>query len=136
MHTLLLVRGLPGSGKSSLKSVIDHFVWCEADDLFTNARGKYTFVPSRIKEAHEQCYAKAETAMQYLDEVSWDNQQTVVVANTFTQDWEMQRYFDLAELLGWRVTTIVVENRHGSDSVHDVPDEVIDKMRGRFQVEL
>lgn len=54
----------------------------------------------------------------------------------FMLGMEMEPYYKLAEQYGYRVSTIIVENRHGSSSVHDVPSETIDKMRNRFQIKL
>jgi hypothetical protein len=48
----------------------------------------------------------------------------------------MQAYVDLAEKYGYRVFSVIVENRHGSSNVHGVPDEVIEKMKERFEIKL
>ncbi len=60
----------------------------------------------------------------------------IAVANTFTQEWEMQPYIDMAKEYGFTVFTIIVENRHDGTNVHNVPDEVIDKMKERFEIKL
>jgi hypothetical protein len=60
----------------------------------------------------------------------------IAVSNTFTQEWEMQTYVDLANKYGYQVTTLIVENRHGNKNVHNVPDETLDRMRNRFEVKL
>jgi hypothetical protein len=58
------------------------------------------------------------------------------VSNTFTQEWEMQPYYDLAKEYGYMVFSIIVENRHGGKNVHNVPEDKINQMRDRFQVKL
>jgi predicted aldo/keto reductase-like oxidoreductase len=60
----------------------------------------------------------------------------IVVSNTFTQEWEMQPYYDLAKEYGYMVFSIIVENRHGGKNVHNVPEDKINQMRDRFQVKL
>jgi hypothetical protein len=60
----------------------------------------------------------------------------VVVSNTFTQEWEMGPYFELAKTYGYKVFSIVVENRHEGTNEHGVPDEVLTKMRERFEIKL
>jgi hypothetical protein len=60
----------------------------------------------------------------------------VVVSNTFTQEWEMQPYYDLAKEHGYRVYSIIVENRHGGVNIHGVPQETLEKMKNRFEVQL
>ena len=60
----------------------------------------------------------------------------IVVANTFTQEWEMKTYYEMAERYNYRVHSVIVENRHGGVNEHNVPDETIEKMRNRFEVKL
>jgi hypothetical protein len=60
----------------------------------------------------------------------------IAVSNTFTQEWEMEYYIELAKKYEYTVFTIIVENRHGGKNVHGVPDEVLTKMRGRFEIKL
>ena len=60
----------------------------------------------------------------------------IAVANTFTREWEMESYIDMAFMHGYRVVSLVVENRHGGESIHDVPAATIDAMRDRFEIKL
>ena len=61
---------------------------------------------------------------------------TIIVSNTFTQEWEMEAYFDLAKQWNYRVTSLIVENRHGGVNVHGVPDDKLEQMKNRFEVQL
>jgi hypothetical protein len=60
----------------------------------------------------------------------------VVVSNTFTQEWEMKPYFDLAEKHGYRVYSLIVENRHGGVNEHGVPEDKLEIMKKRFETKL
>jgi hypothetical protein len=60
----------------------------------------------------------------------------IVVSNTFTQAWEMKAYMELAKSWNYRVFSIIVENRHEGTNEHGVPDEVLTKMRERFETKL
>jgi phenolic acid decarboxylase len=60
----------------------------------------------------------------------------IVVANTFTQEWEMEPYFTMAERYNYRIHSVIVENRHGNKNVHNVPDEKILAMTNRFEIKL
>ena len=60
----------------------------------------------------------------------------IVVSNTSTTEKELQPYLDLATKYDYKVVSLIVENRHGNSSVHNVPDETIDKMRNRFNIKL
>ena len=60
----------------------------------------------------------------------------IVVSNTFTQDWEMKFYRNIAKRYGYKVHTIVVENRHGGMNVHGVPADKVQVMEDRFEIKL
>jgi hypothetical protein len=60
----------------------------------------------------------------------------IVVSNTFTQEWEMKPYFDLANTYGYQVFSLVVENRHGGSNQHGVPEDKVQIMRDRFEIKL
>jgi hypothetical protein len=60
----------------------------------------------------------------------------VIVSNTFTQEWEMKPYYEMAEEYGYRVYSLIVENRHSGVNEHGVPDETLEKMENRFQLKL
>ena len=60
----------------------------------------------------------------------------IVVANTFTEEWEMERYYEMAERYHYRVHSIVVENRHEGKNVHGVPKDKLQMMKERFQIKL
>lgn len=129
MKELILFRGLPGSGKTTLAKILVDVVF-SADDYFTDSDGNYLFNQYHIREAHALCQYNVEQAMEGL------SRSKIGVANTFTQDWEMNPYFSLAAKYGYRIHSIIVENRHGSSDVHGVPTETKDKMRQRFHVSL
>jgi len=131
-NVLYLVRGLPGSGKSTFaKMLVGDKDYChkEADMYFVDHEGNYKFRPAKIKDAHAWCQEEVDFLMRL-------EHSPVVVSNTFTQEWEMQPYIDLAKKYGYTVFTIIVENRHGGTNTHDVPEETLTRMRDRFEVKL
>jgi predicted kinase len=127
MKELILLRGLPGSGKSTFAEVIGGFR-CEAD-MFFMEDGEYKFDINRIKEAHRWCKEQCQSFMV-------KEKPKVIVSNTFTQEWEMEDYYDLAKRYGYKVTSVIVENRHGGESIHSVPDATLGNMRNRFNIKL
>jgi predicted kinase len=133
---LFLVRGLPGSGKTSFASAIwNDYAVCEADKFFYDKEGNYNFDPSKLKEAHNWCKNEVEIRMQDHQ----NNQQyypEIAVSNTFTQEWEMEDYFKLAGKYGYKVVSLILENRHGSQNVHGVPEEKLQIMKDRFEIKL
>lgn len=133
MKNLYLLRGLPGSGKSTLAEQLggSHF---ETDKYFIGENGEYNFDGSKLKEAHQWCQDSVANAM-VLNHTTGENK-TIVVSNTFTQEWEMKPYMDLAKDWEYRVFSIIVENRHGGVNQHGVPDEKLQQMKNRFEVSL
>jgi hypothetical protein len=137
MKELFLLRGLPGSGKSSLANSIGG-TWVEADMYFLNSAGEYKFNPMVLMEAHKWCRDRVEKEMKWYSELDpvLESDSRIVVSNTFTMEWEMQPYYDLAEKYGYRVYSLVVENRHGGVNEHGVPEEKLVQMKQRFEIKL
>lgn len=127
---LYLIRGLPGSGKSTFAETLadalgaQHF---EAD-MYHIRDGVYDWKPENVQAAHQWCQKSASVYM--------EQGLTVVISNTFTTAKEMEPYLTFAQEFGYRVTSLVVENRHGGVNVHDVPQATLDKMRNRFTIKL
>ena len=65
-----------------------------------------------------------------------NNTPKIVVANTNTTPREMKEYEAFAKIYGYKVYHIIVENRHGGQNIHDVPEETIEKMKKRFDIKL
>jgi predicted kinase len=126
---LYCVRGGAGSGKSTFAKTLGgrHY---EADMFFIDpVTGEYKFDGSKIKLAHEWCQNRVEGDMVL-------NMDKIVVSNTFTQEWEMEPYFELAKKYGYKVFSLIVENRHGGTNVHNVPEDKIEQMKNRFSIKL
>jgi predicted kinase len=127
MKELFLLRGLPGSGKSTLAESLggSHM---EADKYFTY-EGKYEFDVTKLKDAHDWCQNAVRVFME-------NKNKRVVVSNTFTQEWEMTPYFELAEKHGYKVYSLICENRHGGVNEHGVPEDKLKIMKNRFEISL
>jgi len=136
MKQLILLRGLPGAGKSTFAN----FIWqsgviFEADQYFYDNEGNYNFDATKLGAAHKDCQSRVEQAMKTHEE----NPQyypEIVVSNTSTTEKELQPYIDLANKYDYKVISLIVENRHGNKSVHNVPDEKLEQMKNRFQIKL
>ncbi len=118
-----LVRGIPGSGKSTFAKTLnipDHF---EADMYFERS-GKYVFDMTKIRQAHQWCQAQAEDAMKAG--------RPLVVSNTFVKKWEMVEYQKLAIKYGYKVITHVMKGNF--TNIHGVPDDKLAQMKKNFEV--
>lgn len=131
MAILYLIRGVPGSGKSSLAqdmvSTGMAYDFTEADD-FMYVDGQYVFDANKLHYAHQQCKAYVETCLKHGE--------SIIVSNTSTTEKEVEVYETLARVCGAKFVSIVVENRHGGENIHNVPAEKIQQMKSRFSVKL
>lgn len=129
MHTeLILIRGLPGSGKTTLAKEmalsssigLKHI---ETDMFFENHLGEYKFEGKKLSQAHQWCQTETKKWLR--------KGRSVVVSNTFVQLWEMQPYLNMAKAMGIRLTVLVCTEEYGS--VHNIPIETINKMKENWQ---
>ena len=125
-QTLYIVRGLPGSGKTTYarQMSMDYGLkMFEADDYFTDAQGNYNFDPKGLGAAHAQC---KKNVFNELEEG-----RSVIVSNTFTTLSELNDYVQYAQNnIGANITIIQCDGKFGS--VHGVPEEAMKRMRDRF----
>jgi len=154
---LLLIRGLPGSGKSTFAKLLLSFDgydyqnirWFEADMYFMEhvdiswideedvaEKGKafwvqhhgyefvYKYDREKIGAAHVWCQKSVWEALQ-------DKNAIVIVSNTFSTKKELQPYIEMADKLDCKLTVLTVEGNFGS--VHNVPEETINKMKNRWE---
>ena len=127
IQTLYLIRGVPGSGKTTLGlkllaegSVTAHF---EADMWFTDDNGRYNYDRRRIGLAHKWCQQQTLEAIK--------RGESVVVCNTFTRPKELEPYFDMADRHGVKV--VVIRTTGNYANIHDVPQDVVSSMRARIK---
>eukprot|EP00981_Chlorochromonas_danica_P015728 scaffold14367_cov250-Ochromonas_danica.AAC.24 len=160
---LLILRGLPGTGKSSLgKKIAEAFngVQFESDKNFTIA-GDYHFDPTLCGLSHELTQAEARQAMAH-------HLPLVVISNTATRHWEYQVYVEAGRQFGYTIVIFDLfqhlltslslmtpttssgtrndkkeekeeERRQAyfqylaSSNIHDVPPETIVEMARRYE---
>lgn len=123
-----LVRGLPGSGKSTLASAMVksskiktyHY---EADQFFTDENGEYKFIRDEITDAHNWCFTNAIKALK--------NGHSVIVANTFVNYKEIEKYFLFC--LNKNIKFDIIEAHGNYGSVYNVPDYAIERMKSKWE---
>lgn len=147
MSLLVLIRGLPGSGKSTFARNMNNVlkpgnvkvygldngecqyvvenpsVHLEADMFYTDYDGKYNFSTDLLSAAHTWCINTARIFM--------NAHYNVIVSNTFTTLKEMKPYLEHAEKNNIKIVVYRMASNFGS--IHSVPEETIKKMSDRFQ---
>lgn len=130
MTTLYLVRGLPGSGKSTFARQLAgrDKAHIEADMYFDALVSGYKFDPTKLGAAHAWCQNRVELYIR--------NGMDVVVSNTSTTEKEVAVYQAIADKYNARFVSMIIENRHGGVNVHGVPEDKLEQMKSRFTVKL
>lgn len=129
--TLIILRGVSGAGKSTVADMLAEGLWpiCEADKFHYTEDGVYDWKPENIQAAHKWCQDQVKEMMEWKF-------RKIILSNTFTSEKELKPYLNLADENGYRVISLVVENRHGNDSIHSVPQETRDAQERRLRNSL
>ena len=122
MSNLILVRGLPGSGKSTFAKTLN-CIHYESDMFFLNSCGGYKYDGRLIGAAHDWCYAVTVKALRIGN--------TVAVSNTFTQLWELDRYLTIPYILDG-VNIRIVEMQTQYENIHNMPKGKLTAMASRW----
>jgi predicted kinase len=123
-----ILRGLPGSGKSTYARQLRNASIVSADDFFVGEDGVYRFDPLQLHRAHQQCWLR-------FAELTRSGTELVVVDNTNLSPEEIAPYVLPAEALGYTVTiyTFLVDPAVASRcNVHGVPALKIGQMHERM----
>jgi predicted kinase len=133
---LTILRGLPGSGKSTairnrMQSHTTRPLILSADHYFMQ-NGVYCFDPSKLGAAHAHCQTQCVHAMSV--DTPW-----IVIDNTHTQAWEYQLVCALARVFNYHVEFVDLYDGGCSDeelarrNIHGVSQDQIARMRARYE---
>lgn len=128
MKKVLIMRGVPGSGKSTYaaKQIEDaqakgiRTEVCSADDYFVDEDGVYQFDATQLGAAHARSFKLFALAVTLPP----DGDFLVVVDNTNVRTWEVAPYVQLARAYGFEVEIVrftIDPALAASRNVHGVP---------------
>ncbi len=124
MSELIILRGLPGSGKSTrAKKDFPKHLHYEPDHVFCDTNGVYRFDMQLWKEACDWVYKMVDFALARGEKV--------VVSDVFCTAAELEPYYQLAEAHGIAPRVITCRGTFGS--IHHVPVTVYQRMKRDFE---
>jgi predicted kinase len=129
--TVIIMRGLPGSGKSTAAGHIAELFDAEvhATDSFFFKDGEYFFDPSKLKEFHALNQAAFQQSLE-------EGKAMVICDNTNTQRWEFEPYLAAANQHGYQpiIVEIVADPEEAAARCsHGVPLEAVRRMQARWE---
>lgn len=130
MEKLFIIRGVPGSGKTTYSNRLkanlikfgydpDDIVQLEADMFFEDEYGNYNWKPELLSTAHAWCFNSAKQALK--------NHKIVIVSNTFINIRDIDRYVNLA--IDMDIDYYIYRCNNNYQNVHNVPKSAVDRMR-------
>ncbi len=119
MSKLILIRGLPGSGKTTkARTKYPDYLHYETDHLFTDCGGRYRFNAQIWQQARDLVFSLADVAL--------SNGENVVVCDLFHRTAEIDPYRELAT---YHDAQFKVIRAYGARrSVHPVPLTVMRRL--------
>ncbi len=129
---VILVRGVMGSGKSTFAKMLiagRDAVLLENDMYMYDENGVYHY-----DETKKEYYAKS----LYRDFMQSINAGVpyIVICNASPTWKNLKHYRKLAIDNGYKFTSLVIENRNETISVHDVDEEKVERFRKEFVIKL
>lgn len=132
MKEVVIIRGVAGSGKSTFANLLAQGHGAkivEADKYAYNEHGVYDWKFEDLSSYHRKAMAEFDNHIE-------NSENMIIVSNVSARWQDFKYYFNKAKEAGYKVTTLVVENRNDTNSVHGVPDETLKNMREKFQIKL
>lgn len=129
MNKVTIMRGIPGSGKSTWIRDNVHGLVVSADEYFSSADGSYKFDPTLLPAAHNDCLKR------FLSNV-YAGRESIVVDNTNIRTYEIAPYYRLAEVYGYEVEVIwlvCAPSLAIKRGIHGVPEDLVRSMAISFE---
>jgi predicted kinase len=131
---LIILRGLPGCGKSSLAKQLTshHGVSYSTNDFFME-NNVYRFDVSKLKDAHMWNQQRTLVAMKNAEPL-------VVVDNCNIKKWEAKPYVEMGIKYGYTITFTTVDTpwkfnptELANKNIHNVTEKMIERMLDQWE---
>jgi len=127
VKALLCIGGLPGSGKTTLATLLAENGHLYAADDYFMRDGVYQFDPDELPAAHMHCQIRVRNACE-------GGAERVIVHNTFSNRWEAEPYRAIAEEYGYAFFVVTLGDSAipledlASRNSHQVPLDRLEAM--------
>lgn len=127
MKALMCIGGLPGSGKTTLATLLAVKGHLYAADDYFMVDGEYRFDRDQLPAAHMHCQIRVRNACEA-------GAPRVIVHNTFTSRWESEPYRAIAEEYGYAFFVVTLGDSSipledlASRNSHQVPLDRLEAM--------
>ena len=141
MKKITILRGLPGSGKSTWakKQIAENsntikIASVSADTYFVRPDGRYDWNPKLLGNAHDWCFEQFKHYVAFCD---YDH---VIVDNTNVEKKHIKRYTDFARMFKYEIEIKMIGStdeqffdEYTKRNVHGVKKETIEKMAHKME---
>lgn len=122
--SLIIFRGLPGSGKSTrAQREYPAYLHYEPDHLFCDTKGVYRFEAQLMAEAHK--------FVAYLADLALSRGENVVISDVFPKYADLERFELIATAHNADYKVITCTEQYGN--CHHVPLFVLERMAQEFE---
>lgn len=132
-HKVIILRGLPGSGKSEFRNSLRDHILISMDLYWVRDGQEYEFKYSELQDAVKWMKDKF---MEALEQEKDAPKALIVVDNTHTRLWEMDFFRTQAQKAGWMVQISHIEEdvmQCMARGQHPVPPVKMLEMRDRWE---
>jgi hypothetical protein len=120
---LVLIRGLPGAGKTTYaKKHYPKHIYYDADMFCIDSNGKYNFVPELAYKSHDMCKTKIKESLQ--------DGYNVVVANVFATKRDICGYISY---ISSNIKIDIIHINGMFQSIHNVPNHTINRIKSKWE---
>ena len=122
-NKLIIVRGIPGTGKSTFCREMFPDIFHLENDMFQYQNGEYHYDEKKLQKSIQWCFNTASNALK--------NGMDVVISNTFTKKAFVDSYTELVKK--YKCNFEIYRMMGNFKDIHNVPEDVLKSMKDGFE---